>query len=396
MKILVVDDNYDKAEEIKRYIPSGVSCNIDNAQSVRNALENMKVTRYDVLITDIQLPLVYGDEVSVDGGVQLIKSLFSSDIIKSPLFIISMTSHVSSINDHARFFKEHGIPMLQSGVDISNLKSILLARSKIVSSETHEFDIAVITALPEELDAVLNVDLEWGEPITIPGDGNFYHTGKMRLESGEVKKVVAVSCIRMGMPTASATSAKLLLKFNPKLIVMTGIAAGIKSRTQLGDVLVADCVWDWGSGKITEDGGETKFLQAPHQLSIDPTFKAAFLEVQRKREWLDEILTGWPAENRPSGSVNIHIGPVASGAAVIENMNVIENIKGQHRAVVGVEMEGYGVAQAASVVSGDKVKALVIKSVCDFADPSKNDNWHKFAAYTSAELALRFVRKYYS
>ncbi len=39
-------------------------------------------------------------------------------------------------------------------------------------------------------------------------------------------------------------------------------------------------------------------------------------------------------------------------------------------------------------------KALIIKSVCDFADNEKSDKYQKFAAYTSCEFAKLMYEKY--
>ena len=49
----------------------------------------------------------------------------------------------------------------------------------------------------------------------------------------------------------------------------------------------------------------------------------------------------------------------------------------------GVEMESYGVAYAVSHAPDPKPHAVIAKSICDFADERKNDNYQKFAAFTS-------------
>jgi len=48
---------------------------------------------------------------------------------------------------------------------------------------------------------------------------------------------------------------------------------------------------------------------------------------------------------------------------------------------------------AAAYYSGpNRPKVLIAKSVCDFANPEKNDNWQSYAAYTSAQFAYNFLK----
>lgn len=49
-------------------------------------------------------------------------------------------------------------------------------------------------------------------------------------------------------------------------------------------------------------------------------------------------------------------------------------------------MEGCGVAYAAAHATEPRPKAIIAKSVCDFADSRKSDMYQKFAAYTSCEF----------
>jgi nucleoside phosphorylase len=41
-----------------------------------------------------------------------------------------------------------------------------------------------------------------------------------------------------------------------------------------------------------------------------------------------------------------------------------------------------------------EVKAFVMKSICDFADGEKSDNYQAYAAYTSASALRSFAEKY--
>lgn len=90
----------------------------------------------------------------------------------------------------------------------------------------------------------------------------------------------------------------------------------------------------------------------------------------------------------------MHIGPVASGASVLEDQKIADSIVQQHRKLIGIEMEGYAVLASAEEAPLPQPKAFVIKSVCDFADTEKNDEYREYAAYTSAAVLKVFVERY--
>lgn len=93
------------------------------------------------------------------------------------------------------------------------------------------------------------------------------------------------------------------------------------------------------------------------------------------------------AVNSAKNECCVHIGPMASGAAVVANRNILDyHVKAQFQETKGLEMEGYGVAYAAAHATSPRPKAIIAKSVCDFADTRKSDKYQKFAAYTSCEF----------
>jgi nucleoside phosphorylase len=83
---------------------------------------------------------------------------------------------------------------------------------------------------------------------------------------------------------------------------------------------------------------------------------------------------------------------MASGASVISDDQESRNIVLQHRDLLAIEMEAYAVMAASEYSIFPAPRALAIKSVCDFADQHKNDNWQKYAAYTSAAFADQLFR----
>jgi nucleoside phosphorylase len=82
---------------------------------------------------------------------------------------------------------------------------------------------------------------------------------------------------------------------------------------------------------------------------------------------------------------------VASGAVVLEDPETVNLIQSQNRKTIGIEMEAHGVMSAAFYMGPQRPISLVLKSVCDFADPTKNNEWQPYAAYTSAQYPHRLL-----
>ena len=130
-----------------------------------------------------------------------------------------------------------------------------------------------------------------------------------------------------------------------------------------------------------------------NQIVLDPFLRNKLVRASQDHAALDAIRRSWRGEQR-SVTLSMRLGPVASGAAVLEDRTVVEVIKKQHRKTLGVEMETYGVLMSADESPSPQPKAFSVKSVCDFADPRKNNDHQRYAAYTSASALRLIVEKY--
>jgi nucleoside phosphorylase len=107
------------------------------------------------------------------------------------------------------------------------------------------------------------------------------------------------------------------------------------------------------------------------------------------RKWLDEISEKWPLAQQRT-RIEMHVGPLGSGAAVIDAEQPVLDVIEHWRKLIGVEMEAYGVHLACHSAASPSPEFLCIKSICDFAT-KKTDDWQDYAAFTAAELCHRFL-----
>lgn len=398
IEILVVDDSERKINAIRK-LAEGIlapdSFALDVVHTVHAAGQRLRSKNYDLLILDISVPMRDGEAPSPTGGVSLLNSLRIRTDLRRPTFIIGLTAYGELHEAHAESFRQDLWYLVRYDDKSTEwersigavLVHILETKSESSRGE-YDYDLAIITALHRiELESVLALPGGW-RLHTAPEDATIYHVGEFNRE-GRRLRVVAAAATEMGMPAATALSMKLIQRFTPRYIAMTGIAAGVKG--QFGDVLVADQSWDYGSGKSRHTTAEgSMFLPAPSSIPLDPSLKAKFSYFSMDRSVLRKIFSGWK-ETAVTSLPEVRIGPVASGSAVVESRPLIDEIISHNRKLIGIEMETYGVFMASKVCCEPRPSAMSVKSICDFGDERKNDDYQAYAAYTSAQYLYEFA-----
>ncbi len=84
-----------------------------------------------------------------------------------------------------------------------------------------------------------------------------------------------------------------------------------------------------------------------------------------------------------------HVGPMATGSAVVEDPTVMQKIATFSRKVLALEMEAFAVGLTALVEGIPRF--LVAKGVADFGDSDKDDGFQKFAGRASFEFCIDFM-----
>jgi nucleoside phosphorylase/tetratricopeptide (TPR) repeat protein len=239
----------------------------------------------------------------------------------------------------------------------------------------NKIDFAIITALPEELDAVLS-KLGTCKTIADESESLLFHQGNI----GNAK-VIVTRMEKAGIPKAAIAANTVLERYQPTYLLMVGIAAGFKGKVELGDVVVAESCYYDGPGKDTAEG----ILPAPQQLRTSSFLCGRSLDYQNM-DWKAQIHVHSPkGEFQP----RVHHGVIASSERVIGKKQRMTELLDQHRELRAVAMEGYGVAEAAH---GKLAHFLEIRGISDFGDGEKNDEWHDYAAEVAAAYAVGLLR----
>lgn len=307
---------------------------------------------------------------------------------KIPRYIFGLTSNASDVALHSAFFKTCGWLLFDVKNDYDCWKELLISKAKAIENNSNYItvDVAIITALEDtELEELLKLNPNNSSFFI---DGYKYYFYEITTAKGLRRRIVSAAAEKMGVTWSSQVATRVIEKFKPKMLLMTGICAGVAGKTTLGDVIIGDPVWDWGAGKIAEDeSGKVIFLPDPHQLDLNRKVRESFRAISQDKAFLQSLVLSWK-RNDITVIPQIKIAPMACGSSVIATQATVADIVEKHRKVTAIEMESYAIM--ATAASYD-IYGAVIKSVCDMGDKHKADDIQNYCAYTSASVAMNFI-----
>ena len=406
VNILIVDDEQNKRQEIYRVLTPFISDEVfvATAGNINEAKRKLREKNYDIMILDIHLPQTDCSETLPDGGMKLLREIRTSRTMSFfyPRYVISVSGHKDSTEI---FANSEGVIHTAIDYDLSNTdwEQALAVRIEvaiaIVSNTTirraYDYDIAVICALKEEIDVIAE-GLQGVKEINVEYDDDIYHTGYFE-KDGQKIRVVFSNASQMGMVATTSLATKMINNFIPKYFVMTGITGGAKpDKMNYGDIIVASKAWDYRAGKDIKKEEEHLHMNSIDQKPIDATLLGYCRRLQSDTAALNSIQESFKHGKTPETRLKLLIGPIASGASVVTDPEIVEDIiNNQDRDVLGIEMEIYGMYYAAYCGLSPKPKFIALKSVSDFANQGKNDNFHAYASYTSAKAFEILAKDYF-
>lgn len=413
-KILVVEDESYKIKPLFQIFEKVINLSLDDitiAMDANEAKKLLKANHYDLLILDIVIPLKKSQDPDPLGGIKLLQEVLERGIYKIPTHIIGLSAKSDSFSAAVGKFGKDSLTVIKFEEHSDEWQAVMLSgiqhkvsskQSQLYTQQDYQYDIAIICALKEELDANLQNGWEWTVANFLAHDDTVYHEavipGKPDI------KIIAAHAMRMGIPATTTLATKMISSFRPKLFIMTGIMAGVSSKTNLGDTILGNPIWDWGSGKWTTEVEEKAELQKqsisvfqiePFQYKPDTKIVKYISLLENDKTFFFQLRNSFKG-SKPDYDIKILNGPIASGASVLANKEKFNAIVDQNRKLLGIEMESYGLMCAADSVANPKPLAMCVKTVVDFGDTEKTDDFHEFGCYASAKIAQKIVEDYFS
>ncbi len=185
--------------------------------------------------------------------------------------------------------------------------------------------------------------------------------------------VVAVSGI--GKVNAAMCAQTMILKYSPKIIINTGVAAGISGGVKIGDVVIGEAViqHDMDTSPLGDPIGMISginIVEIPCSSSV----------VKKLRESANSIK-----------DLNVYTGIIATGDQFINKVEDLDRIVDQFGAMA-CEMEGASIGQVCYI---NAIDFAVVRAISDSGDDSSDMHYEEFmemAANTSIEMMKNFLQ----
>lgn len=403
LSILIVEDEVNKRSALCdaiREFDAGLLDATESVTDVHAARKILKRKKFDLLILDINIPCRMEEKVRIGGGLEVLQFIRDNDAAIPPTAIIGMTAYDEGIIAAGDDVTSPIWKLIKFSLDDRSWCQVLhnalryLVKTKrppfFNDGNSYHVDLGIVVALDEELKPILNTPSDWKE-VVVPHDITKYWIGNFKRDTKQLS-VVACCAPMMGMPTASVLATKLISAFRPKYLAMAGICAGVKDKSDFGDIVIADPCFDWGSGKWreVENSDRLEFKPAAYQWRLDTELRARIDALGKDTELLAKIRKDYDGD-RPERAPKVLIDAMASGGSVLQAKLLMEDVREQHKNLVGVDMEVYAVFTAAAYSATPRPYCFTMKSVCDFGDGDKNNKFHAYAAHCSALFLYEFA-----
>jgi len=380
MKILLIEDDKEKCKIISNVIRTSIShesFDIVGAESLTSARREILKNKFDLIIFDLYLPNSDSDTNDpLDISEVLIEEFRHGSSYNSEA--IAITKYDLTDVDVIRRFNDVGITIVQYSISDSNWKDCLIEKISRANSKPIR-DFIIFCALKKEREALNETTIKLGKLIN--------HSG---LNCQEVlvgtKKGICIVPAKPGLVNMAIAASKSIELFQPKIVAMCGICAGVPGESNYLDLVIGDSCWEWQTGKYKEEG----FKQEAYQSVIDSDVKVELEQLLEDPELIKYLKSGlYDGELKSS---KVLVAPISSGSAVIADEAKLNEIGIQHRKMAALEMEMYSMYEAARQ-SLCKPIFFGVKGVVDLGDASKGDNYHHVASILSARFVVSYLER---
>lgn len=259
------------------------------------------------------------------------------------------------------------------------------------------FDIAILTASNDEFDSIKGLLEECHEIEGPYNDATIYYEGLIRTTS-KTYKVVLPFPLSMGIEAAVCITTKLINHYNPSFLIMTGVCAGNKNITNIGDIVIAEKSVNYNNVvEIDKMGKDSKKKFMQNADSINKNLKSR-LSLYSRSHHIKEIQDNYADKEKFPKELKCHIGLVVTGSSLVRSAPKIKEINEDYHGVVAMDMETHGFYYTSSnSVNISTPNFVSIKGVSDFGDDSPHkvsaDDRKKYALFTSSNAAITYIKK---
>ncbi len=242
--------------------------------------------------------------------------------------------------------------------------------------------IAVISALQEELSEILQL---MPDEQRVPIGGRTFWQG--HLQDHDVIAVLS----GIGKVAAATTTAVLLERFEPEMVIVTGVAGGLAMDASVGDIVV-------GTGFSQHDMDASPLFprwEMPgygrSRFDADPVLVQVLHEAAKDAvTWLPKLLDAQTMAELGLHRPHVHQGEIITGDRFISTAADSDALRAAFPEAWAVDMETAAVAQ---VCHDHGVPFGAVRVVSDRADEEAHVDFQHFLNQVARHYSARIVRK---
>ena len=224
--------------------------------------------------------------------------------------------------------------------------------------------IGIIGALKEEVEIIKNnmTEIEVGEFL-----GSKFYKGKI------FRKNIVLSECSVGKVNAAVVTTVMITKYDPKLIINTGISGSLSEKVKILDVVIGDKISIHDEGEIFE-----------RYYPFSTVFNV-------KSQYIDMIKDSY--KEIDGDLTKIHVGGVLTGDEFINRDERKQELRLRFPESLTVDMEFGAISK---VCFRAKKDIITIKTISDEANDNADDSYDNFinlAAERSSKIVLNFIKR---
>lgn len=197
-------------------------------------------------------------------------------------------------------------------------------------------------------------------------------------------QIIITSPSGMSRTESVTATTDAIQRWQPRYVILVGIASGDPAEVLLGDVLVAEQFVEYAPQDVSDSGelsGYQTYRADPRLMTI----------AQHLRNWEVDVRVPHPEEHKPRR----HSGVISSEGKVQAKKGALALYKMIWPKLIGVEIEADGIA-AAAWKAPSKPGVITVLGVADLIgakkDRTRTQKWRPYACHVSAVYAVALLK----